>query len=264
MRFGTIIIGDELLSGKRQDKHFSRVIHVLAERGLELGWCRIIGDDPGLIVETLRQTMASDDMVFCFGGIGATPDDHTRACAAQAAGVALEPHAEAVKAIEARFGEAAYPQRIRLAELPVGSAVIPNPYNRIPGFSLSHHHFLPGFPEMAWPMMTWLLDRYYRHLHREQPPIERSMVVWAREGELLPLMQTFVENHPRCRLSSLPELNPDRPRLELGVRGEETDVRAAVGYLQHELTAQGITWQDKDSVDFFQRDARSADLRDSD
>ena len=247
MKFGAIIIGDELLSGKRQDKHFARIIQVLAERGLELAWCRIIGDVPDLIVETLRQTMANDDIVFCFGGIGATPDDHTRACAAQAAGVVLAPHAEAIKEIEARFGEAAYPQRIRMAELPVGSVIIPNPYNRIPGFSLNRHHFLPGFPEMAWPMMTWLLDQRYPDLQRAQPAIERILTVWSREGELLPLMQTLVERYPRCRLSSLPELNSERPRLELGVRGEEVDVAAAIGYLQHELTALGIEWRDADA-----------------
>ena len=245
MRFGVIIIGDELLSGKRQDRHFAQAIRILAERGLELGWCRIIGDDPNLIVETLRQTMAGDDAVFCFGGIGATPDDYTRACAARAAGVALQPHAEAIKEIEARFGAAAYPQRIRLAELPVGSTVIPNPYNRIPGFSLQHHHFLPGFPEMAWPMMAWLLDRDYRHLHRAQPPVEHVMTVWAREGELLPLMEDFVERYPRCRLSSLPELNPEQPRLELGVRGERDDVAAAINFLRRELTALGVKWRDK-------------------
>ena len=243
MSFGAIIIGDELLSGKRRDKHFAQVIRILAERGLELGWCRIIGDDPGMIVETLCQTLASEAVVFCFGGIGATPDDHTRVCAARAAGVALAPHADAVKEIEARFGEAAYPQRIRLAELPVGSAIIPNPFNRIPGFSLQHHHFLPGFPEMAWPMMIWLLDQRYRHLHRERPPIETSLLVWAREGELLPLMQSFVERYPRCRLSSLPELHPERPRLELGVRGEETEVLAALDYLQQELSALNIEWR---------------------
>ena len=243
MDFGAIIIGDELLSGKRSDKHFAQVIRILAERGLELGWCRIIGDDPGMIVETLRQTMASDAVVFCFGGIGATPDDHTRACAARAAGVVLTIHADAVKEIEARFGEAAYPQRIRMAELPVGSAIIPNPVNRIPGFSLKDHHFLPGFPEMAWPMMSWLLDQHYKHLHRAQPLIESSLLVWAREGELLPLMQSFVERYPRCRLSSLPELHPDRPRLELGVRGEEAEVRAAIDYLQQELSALKIEWR---------------------
>jgi molybdopterin-biosynthesis enzyme MoeA-like protein len=244
VKIGVIIIGDELLSGKRQDKHFGQAIQILAERGLELGWCRIIGDDPGLIVETLRQTMAGDDLVFCFGGIGATPDDHTRACAAEAAGVCLQAHPEAIKEIEARFGSTAYPQRIRLAELPVGSAIIPNPYNRVPGFSLQRHHFLPGFPEMAWPMMAWILDLHYKHIHCLQPSIERSLMVWAREGELLSLMEEFVRRYPQCRLSSVPELHPEQPRLELGVRGAQADVAKALEFLQGELTALGCKWQD--------------------
>src|SRR3569833_1517387 len=85
MRVGLIIIGDEILSGKRRDRHFAEAILLLRERGMELSWCRIIGDEPALIEDSLRQTMASPDLVFCFGGIGATPDDHTRACAARAA-----------------------------------------------------------------------------------------------------------------------------------------------------------------------------------
>ena len=244
MRFGVIIIGDELLSGKRQDKHFARAIDILAERGLELGWCRIIGDDPELITETLRDTLAGDDVVFCFGGIGVTPDDYTRACAAAAAGMELKVHPQAVKEIEAQYGAATYPRRIRLAELPAGSDIIPNPYNRIPGFSLRGHYFLPGFPEMAWPMMAWVLDQRYRQLHRARPAVERSLTVWAREGELLTLMESFAERYPQCRLSSLPELNPDRPRLELGVRGEPADVAMAMDYLQGELTTLGCQWQE--------------------
>jgi len=244
VRFGAIIIGDELLTGKRRDKHFAEIIHILAQRGLELGWCRIIGDDPELIVETLRQTTVGNDVVFCFGGIGATPDDHTRGCAAQAVGVELALLKEAVKEIEARYGESAYPQRIRMAELPAGSTIIPNPYNRIPGFSLGHHHFLPGFPEMAWPMMRWVLDHNYSRLQHAQVIIECNIAVWAREGELLPLMQAFVERYPHCRLSSLPELNPQRPCVELGIRGERADVLEAAKYLRNELTVQGIQWQD--------------------
>lgn len=136
MNLGTIIIGDELLSGKRQDRHFAHVVEALAQRGLELKWCRIIGDDPALIVETLRQTLVREDIVFCFGGIGATPDDHTRQCAAEAAGVPLIRHPEAVAEIEARFGAEAYPRRILMADLAQGSRIIPNPFNRIPGPSI--------------------------------------------------------------------------------------------------------------------------------
>lgn len=244
MRFGTIIIGDELLSGKRQDRHFAEVVRSLSARGLELAWCRIIGDDPVFITDTLMQTLASGDAVFCFGGIGATPDDHTRASAARACGVALEFHADAVREIEARYGDAAYPQRIRLAELPAGSVMIPNPYNRVPGFSLRHHHFLPGFPEMAWPMLEWVLDMYYGDAPRTRPAREHTLTVWAREGELIPLMEALVARFPRCRLSSLPQLNKDQPCLELGVRGDTQDVEAALEFLRQGLAGMKVRWRE--------------------
>src|SRR3569833_3586504 len=115
MRVGLIIIGDEILSGKRRDRHFAEAILLLRERGMELSWCRIIGDEPALLEDSLRQTMASPDLVFCFGGIGATPDDRTRACAARAAGVPLARHPDAVAEMGGRVGAGGTPARGRQA-----------------------------------------------------------------------------------------------------------------------------------------------------
>ena len=82
--FGLIIIGDEILSGKRQDKHLPKVIDLLKARGLGLAWARYVGDDRRQITAALKDAFASGDVVFSCGGIGATPDDHTRQCAAAA------------------------------------------------------------------------------------------------------------------------------------------------------------------------------------
>jgi molybdopterin-biosynthesis enzyme MoeA-like protein len=87
--FGIYIIGDEILSGKRKDAHFSKVIELLSERGLSLSWADYVGDSPDRITATLQRAFASSDVVFSCGGIGATPDDHTRQCAARALGVPL-------------------------------------------------------------------------------------------------------------------------------------------------------------------------------
>jgi len=87
--FGAFIIGDELLSGKRQDKHLPRLIEMLAVRGLELSWVRVLGDQPALLTQHLRESFASGHIVFSFGGIGATPDDRTRQCVAEALGLPL-------------------------------------------------------------------------------------------------------------------------------------------------------------------------------
>src|SRR5690606_1814808 len=127
-----------------------------------------LGDDPDLIAATLKRTFALEDtVVFSFGGIGATPDDHTRQCAARAAGVPLRLHPQAEAEIRARFVDdpkGVTPQRLAMGEFPEGAGIIPNPYNRIPGFSWRGHYFLPGFPEMAWPMMVWVLDTHYARL----------------------------------------------------------------------------------------------------
>ncbi|MFN9449607.1 MAG: molybdopterin-binding protein, partial [Rubrivivax sp.] len=78
MHIGLIIIGDEILSGRRQDKHLGKVIEILSARGMQLAWARYAGDDRPLITRTLTDAFASGDLVFSTGGIGATPDDHTR------------------------------------------------------------------------------------------------------------------------------------------------------------------------------------------
>ncbi|MEJ2509175.1 MAG: molybdopterin-binding protein [Gammaproteobacteria bacterium] len=250
MRFGVIIIGDELLSGKRRDRHLSRVIETLGAQGLELAWGLLLGDDAGDITATLRRTLAGAEAVFCFGGIGATPDDRTRQCAAEAAGVTLARHPDAVREIESQFGPAAYPQRIRMAELPAGSVIIPNPYNRIPGFTLGDHHFLPGFPDMAWPMLDWVLDRYYATQRPERAPVEHRLRLRGHyESELLTLMEDFTRRFPDLRLSSLPTLAGGGPEIELGVRGAPPAAAEGCAWLHGALDAAGVAWEPLDPPD---------------
>ena len=83
-KFGLIIVGDEILSGRRQDKHLSKVIELLNDRGMELSWARLVGDDLDELVRIYKESFASGDIVFSTGGIGATPDDKTREAAAKA------------------------------------------------------------------------------------------------------------------------------------------------------------------------------------
>src|SRR5213592_3132368 len=103
MAIGLIIIGDEILSGKRTDKHFGKVVELLSARGLQLGWAEYIGDDRERITATLRRSFATGDIVFSTGGIGATPDDHTRQCAAAALGRPLVLHPKARELIMERI-----------------------------------------------------------------------------------------------------------------------------------------------------------------
>ncbi|MCC5809541.1 MAG: competence/damage-inducible protein A [Ectothiorhodospiraceae bacterium] len=242
--FGAVIIGDELLSGKRQDRHLARVIELLDARGLELAWVRYLGDDPERLTRSFRETLGTNDVVFSFGGIGGTPDDRTRQCAAEAAGVTVEAHPEGLRELEAQFGPGGSPQRIRMVEFPQGARIIPNPVNRIPGFSLRHHHFVPGFPNMAWPMIEWVLDHLYAHLHARGSRTETTMTVFdVRESEMTPTLEVFTERFPTLKISCLPRWCPPNFELELGLRGPVAEVAQAARELQQALDEKGWRWE---------------------
>ncbi len=247
--WGALIIGDEILRGRRSDKHFARLVEVLAARGLHLAWTLYLGDDRERLTQTLRRTLAGGDVVFGFGGIGVTPDDHTRQAAAAAANVALELHADAEVEIRARFaatGAEVTPQRLQLGEFPVGSRIVPNPFNRIPGFSLDHHHFFPGFPQMAWPMLEWVLERYYREYFFAQAEDEQAIIIWeGQEGALLDLMRHIEKTYPQASLFSLPSFGSEgmRRHIEFGMRGEPGQVAAAMAEIKREVTQLGLAWE---------------------
>ncbi len=235
MNFGLIIIGDEILSGKRQDKHFPKVVELLTARGLQLAWARYLGDDRDRLVGVLRESFASGDTVFSCGGIGATPDDHTRQAAAAALGLSLALHPQAEQLITARTLEMARDgkgstdmntpenrQRLKMGDFPEGSSIIPNPYNRIPGFAIQRHFFVPGFPVMAWPMVEWVLDHEFGHLHHREARGERSLLLFGvPESAATPLMEVIEADHPGIKVFSLPSVGDAHKRrhIELGVKG---------------------------------------------
>ena len=263
--FGLIIIGDEILSGKRADKHLPKAIELLAARGLSLSYVHGVGDDPARITATLAAAFeaarVSGDVVFSCGGIGATPDDHTRQCAAQALGVALALHPEAKALITERMRDTAREQgiafdperhdnmhRLNMGLFPVGAQIVPNPYNKIPGFTCNAGkgavHFLPGFPVMAWPMMAWVLDMHYAHLHQSASYAEKSVIVMgSMEATLTPLMLDIESGHPGIKVFSLPSVDhPTHGRhIELGVKGSAEAVIPAYKALLAGLVPFGVT-----------------------
>jgi molybdopterin-biosynthesis enzyme MoeA-like protein len=242
--FGAYIIGDEILSGKRQDAHLNKIIELLSARGLQLSWANFLGDIPDQITSSIKASMARGDIVFSFGGIGATPDDYTRQCAADAAGVPIERHAGAVANIVAQYGDAAYPKRVLMADFPKGADLIPNPVNRVAGFSINAHYFVPGFPDMGHPMVEWVLDTYYKDLFHTQDYIESSIIVTeAGESDLIDFMNTMLANYPALKLFSLPKTNARRT-TELGMKGESTLVEKAMVDLKAGITALGYPWMD--------------------
>lgn len=246
--FGLIIVGDEILSGKRADKHMPKVIELLSARGLSLSWADYVGDSPERITRTLARAFESHSIVFSCGGIGATPDDHTRQCAAKALGVDLALHPQAESLICERMQEMArdkgvpyeadHPDnihRLNMGVFPVGAQIVPNPYNKIPGFHCvspkgGEVFFVPGFPVMAWPMIEWALDTHCQSWFLHNAWVEQSIIVFgAMEASLTPLMLQIEAAHPGVKVFSLPSVDhPEYGRhIELGVKGAPTDVQTA-------------------------------------
>ena len=244
--FGAFIIGDELLVGKRQDKHLPFLIEALAKRGLRLSWATYLGDEPPRITAALKQSFAGRDVVFSFGGIGATPDDHTRQCAAAALGVPLKIHPDAEREIRARFGGEVTPQRLQMGEFPAGCAIVPNPVNRIPGFTVGDHHFVPGFPQMAWPMVEWVLETRYRDRFDSQKWKEQSILVYeAGESQLIFAMKDVEAGFQGVKVFSLPSMGQDGSRIhvELGVRGDPAQVGPAMDKLRALVSGAGFPYK---------------------
>ncbi len=325
--FAIIVIGDEILSGKRVDKHLPKTIELLGARGLQLAYADYVGDDPARITATLKRAFQaardSGDVVFSCGGIGATPDDHTRQCAAAALGVELALHPEAKALITERMQDTAKEQgvvfdadrpdnihRLDMGLFPVGAQIIPNPYNKIPGFSCyverngpstkqgprdwlrqragaavpsglepaapnlpaqvwtgdrseasgerrparcsdPHEvgerggiHFVPGFPVMAWPMISGVLDAEYAHLHQTAAYIEKSIIVsGSMEATLTPLMVVIEAEHAGVKVFSLPSV--DHPvygrHIELGVKGAPSAIALAYPALLEGLAQFNVT-----------------------
>ncbi len=248
---GAIIIGDEITLGRRQDKHFARIVELLAARGLTLDWALYHGDNRERLTEVLRRSFAAGDIVFSCGGIGNTPDDHTRQAAAAAAGVELVLHPEAEREIRGRYaeiGREVTDYALDMGRYPLGSRIIPNPFNRIPGFSWGDHHFVPGFPQMAWPMIEWVLDTCYADIFNRRPSAEAAILVWQGiESALTPLMLRIEAEYTGLKVFSLPFLGSAEVQrhIELGVRGAPEQVPAAMETMRRAVVELGYSCNDK-------------------
>ena len=234
MKFGLIIIGDEIVQGERTDAHFPAIKKILAECGLRLAWVEYLCDDRAELVARFQRSFAQDCPVLVTGGIGATPDDHTRQAAANALGVPLALHPEAAQFIidlsEKRgddLNSAIHLQRLNMANFPTGAGIIPNPFNNVAGFHVQHHYFVPGFPVMAHPMLEWVLDTLYAdEFFKERHAHLSAHVYGLQESQIAPLMIAIEHDFNGVQTYSLPKIAQDatdsteakRYHIELGVK----------------------------------------------
>jgi len=210
--FYSVIIGTELLNGRRVDKHFAFINQELRDRGLLHAGSFVIEDSPALIQNCFNMILQDPKSVmFCFGGIGATPDDLTRAIASEVfTGQPLTLHTKAKELIVTQFGEEAYPYRINMAMLPPSSELLHNVVNNVPGFSLYERFFFtPGFPSMSWAMVKEALDKYFP----TQPKLySTSFRIESAESDLIEIMEALPKE---IHFSSLPRFEGEKRVVEI-------------------------------------------------
>ena len=240
MNFYTVIIGTEILNGRRQDKHFEFVKNELARYGHELFASFVIKDDVDLITRTYEMIKADkDSIMFSFGGIGSTPDDLTREIASKVfRNSPLVTHEKFKEDVIKQFGEGAYPHRIHMADLPPDVELLFNPVNNMSGFALDKRFFfVPGFPSMAHPMIDAVIEKYFSHGKKKY---RYTLLANTSEETLITLMQKLPKN---IELSSLPIFIDGKPNVELSLSGEnKEEIEHYFNLFKNELKSKKINY----------------------
>ncbi len=218
--FYAVIIGSEILNGRREDKHFSFIKNELEKRGHTLYASFIVKDCPTLLRNIF--TLIKNDphsVMFSFGGIGSTPDDLTRAIAADI--FTCKPlirHKKFEAAIIERFHDEAFPHRIFMSDLPENAQLLSNPVNNMSGFYLEQRYFfVPGFPSMAHPMIQEALLKYYPEQIVKNERM--SLVADTSENTLISIMNRVNSN---IELSSLPMFKEGKPKVEISLSSRDS------------------------------------------
>jgi len=231
-----VIIGTEILNARREDKHFKFLRDELLKRGYTLDGCFIIKDDKELMKKTFEMIKSiPNSKMFCFGGIGSTPDDFTREVSSEVFSDGMEFNEEFKAKIIEKFGNKAYPARIYMSYLPKGAKLLKNnPINGMYGYYIDDRYFFtPGFPDMAHPMVLEALDKFFPSKQIKQ---RYSILVYEKEGEFVDIMQKIPKE---IEFSSLPKLDYT---CEISIAGD--DAKKWIKFFKQELDKKGIKYND--------------------
>jgi len=213
--FYSVIIGTELLNGRRKDAHFEFLNKELLKRGWEQKGSFVIKDEPPFMADVYNLIKSDPNSVmFSFGGIGATPDDYTREVAAQVfTDGQMEVNQAAKEAILEKFGQEAYPHRINMANLPLNASLLKNVVTNVPGFYLQDRFFFtPGFPSMSQSMVIEALDKLYPQNNTKK--YRMTLSAFCSENNLVETMKKLPED---IEFSSLPQINGDKRTTVISV-----------------------------------------------
>jgi molybdenum cofactor synthesis domain-containing protein len=213
-----LIIGNEILSGRTQDANLEFLARGLNEAGIRLREARVIPDHAEVIVSTINAVRHAFDYVFTTGGIGPTHDDITAQCVADAFGVALIVHPEAKRLLETHYPPGHLNEaRLRMAMVPEGAVLLPNPISRAPGFQIGNVFVLPGVPSIMQGIFAQLK---YRLVGGEKM-LSRSVSCHLGEGTLAKDLGALQARYPDLEIGSYPYFRRGDFGVTLVLRGTD-------------------------------------------
>jgi molybdenum cofactor synthesis domain-containing protein len=235
---GLVIIGDEILSGRTQDRNVAQIAKWLNLQGIRLSEVRVVPDVAEAIVEAVNALRSGNDYLFTTGGIGPTHDDITVDSVAAALGIGVVVHPEARAMLENHYASRGglNEARLRMARVPEGAELIRNQVSGAPGIRLGNIFILPGVPHIT----TAMLDSLSGTLEGGAPLLSATIGCWAPESEVADVLRAAEEAHQGCQIGSYPFFRDGRVGANFVIRSTDSDVLAECAKdLTERLRAEG-------------------------
>ena len=241
-----VVIGDEILSGRTQDKNVAQIASWLGVQGIRLKEVRVVADDMAAIGEAVNALRVAHDYLFTTGGIGPTHDDISVDAVAAALGVPVVVHPEARRILEDYYATRGglTEARLRMARVPEGADLIPNRMSGAPGIKIGNVHMMAGVPHIAAQM----LDALTGTLEGGAPLLSETLGMWGAESEIADLLREVERAHPGCQIGSYPFFREGRTGANFVVRSTDAALlqscvdalSAALAEAGHDFTPGGI------------------------
>ena len=235
---GLLVIGDEILSGRTQDRNVAQIGRWLNVQGVRLNEVRVVPDVIERIAEAVNALRAANDYLFTTGGIGPTHDDITVDAIAHALGVPVEIHPKAKAALEDYYATRGgiTETRLRMARVPKGAELIDNPMSGAPGIRVGNIFILAGVPHIA----TIMLEALAGTIEGGRPLLSATIGCWAPESEVADILRSVEADHPGCQIGSYPFFREGRVGANFVVRATDGErLEACRAELVRRLEAAG-------------------------
>ncbi len=237
-----LVIGDEILSGRTQDKNIAQVAIWLVAQGIRLAEVRVVSDRAEAIVEAVNVLRARNDYLFTTGGIGPTHDDITVDAVAEALGVDVIVHPQARAILDEYYATRGglNEARLRMARVPDGAELIPNRFTGAPGIRVANVFLMAGVPQITAGMLEALTGA----LAGGAPMLSDTLGCWVQESEIATLLAETERTHPGCQIGSYPFWREGRSGANFVIRS--VDARGLADCMR--ALVAGLAGLDRETV----------------